>query len=67
MISTFLAIRGMAKLPVDSLSTGGALWFTDLTMADPFYVLPVLATASILTIIRVLIEIYFIELNYLTV
>lgn len=53
MISTFLAIRGMAKLPVDSLSTGGALWFTDLTMADPFYVLPVLATASILTIIRV--------------
>lgn len=54
MLSTFLAIRGMAKLPVESMSTGGALWFTDLTVVDPFFILPVLATASILTIIHVI-------------
>ena len=53
MLSTFFAIRGMAKLPVESFQTGGALWFTDLTIADPFFLLPVLASASIITIIHV--------------
>ena len=40
-------IRGMAALPVPSLETGGALWFQDLTVADPYYILP-LVTAGFL-------------------
>jgi YidC/Oxa1 family membrane protein insertase len=52
-ISAFLAIRGMSKFPVESFTTGGALWFTDLTLADPYYILPVLATGSILVMVYV--------------
>ncbi|KAK0635994.1 60Kd inner membrane protein-domain-containing protein [Bombardia bombarda] len=43
----FRLFRGMAALPVPSLETGGALWFTDLTVCDPFYILPI-ATAGIM-------------------
>ncbi|CAF0804350.1 unnamed protein product [Didymodactylos carnosus] len=43
-ISFFLGIRGLANYPLESMMTGGALWFTDLTVADPFYILPI-ATA----------------------
>lgn len=42
----FRLIRGMAALPVTSLETGGILWFQDLTMSDPYFILPI-ATASI--------------------
>ena len=53
VISSFLAIRNMAKLPVESLTVGGLSWFTDLTVSDPYYILPVLASASILAIVHV--------------
>ena len=36
----FRLLRGMTALPVPGLDTGGFLWFTDLTLPDPFYVLP---------------------------
>jgi len=36
----FRLMRGMAAVPVPSLENGGALWFTDLTIADPYYILP---------------------------
>nr|AWV66674.1 phosphoinositide 3-kinase regulatory subunit 4 [Brachionus koreanus] len=51
VVSTFIAIRKMCKLPVESMETGGALWFTDLTIADPYFILPTVATASILAIV----------------
>lgn len=59
MLSTFLAIRGMARLPVESMTTGGALWFLDLTVPDPFFLLPIMATASIVAIIHVNIHNYY--------
>jgi membrane protein insertase Oxa1/YidC/SpoIIIJ len=40
-ISFFFGIRKMAELPVGSMKAGGALWFTDLTIPDPLYILPV--------------------------
>ncbi len=46
-LSCFIAIRKMSELPVESLKTGGALWFTDLTVADPYYILPLVSAASI--------------------
>jgi len=45
--STFFALRGMANLPVESLKTGGTLWFQNLAAADPFYLLPLLTSASL--------------------
>ncbi|KAK3328159.1 60Kd inner membrane protein-domain-containing protein [Cercophora scortea] len=37
----FRLMKGMAALPVPSLETGGFLWFPDLTVADPYFVLPI--------------------------
>ncbi|XP_012880926.1 PREDICTED: mitochondrial inner membrane protein OXA1L isoform X4 [Dipodomys ordii] len=45
-ISFFIALREMANLPVPSLQTGGLLWFQDLTICDPIYVLPLVVTAT---------------------
>jgi YidC/Oxa1 family membrane protein insertase len=52
-LSAFLGVRGMCKLPVESFQTGGAMWFTDLTIADPYCILPVIATSSILLMVYV--------------
>lgn len=53
VISAFIAIRKMCNLPVESFTTGGALWFNDLTIADPTYILPIISTGSILLMIHV--------------
>jgi YidC/Oxa1 family membrane protein insertase len=49
----FRLIGGMAKLPVPSFETGGLLWFTDLTAADPFFILPILTGVVITMGMRV--------------
>ncbi|KAK7749661.1 hypothetical protein SLS53_000239 [Cytospora paraplurivora] len=36
----FRLLTGMGTLPVPGLETAGTLWFTDLTVADPYMVLP---------------------------
>lgn len=51
-VSFFLALRKMSYLPVESMKTGGALWFTDLTAADPYYALPVICAATMLLTIE---------------
>ncbi|XP_061664903.1 mitochondrial inner membrane protein OXA1L [Syngnathoides biaculeatus] len=51
-ISFFMALRKMAYLPVPSMQTGGALWFPDLTAADPFYVLPLAVTGTMFFILE---------------
>ncbi|KAM7535879.1 hypothetical protein Aperf_G00000094011 [Anoplocephala perfoliata] len=45
--SVFAGLRGMAQLPVVSLQTGGLGWFTDLTICDPYYILPLYSMTSI--------------------
>ncbi|KAF9942376.1 Mitochondrial inner membrane protein oxa1l [Modicella reniformis] len=52
MISFYLALRDMANLPVPQLKEGGMLWFTDLTVADPTYVLPVASSLGFLAIME---------------
>lgn len=37
----FRITRSMAALPAPGLDEGGLLWFTDLTLSDPFFMLPV--------------------------
>ena len=53
-LSMFRGLQGMAILPVESLRTGGALWFPDLVSPDQYYMLSVLACASFLANIQVM-------------
>ncbi|KAI0835256.1 60Kd inner membrane protein-domain-containing protein [Hypoxylon sp. FL0890] len=41
----FRVLNAMSAIPVPSLETGGLAWFTDLSVHDPYYILP---SASIL-------------------
>lgn len=53
-LSPFIvAIREMASVPIESMKTGGLLWFTDLTVPDPYYVLPLLSCLSFMATIEV--------------
>lgn len=45
-ISFFMGLRGMANCPVDSLSYGGLWWFTDLTVPDQYFILPVITSLT---------------------
>ncbi|KAF9109380.1 Mitochondrial inner membrane protein oxa1l [Mortierella sp. AM989] len=52
MISFYLALRDMALLPVPQFKDGGIGWFTDLTVADPTYILPVASSLGFLAIME---------------
>ena len=52
-MSMFLGLRGMANLPLESMMSGGLYWFKDLTVPDPFYVLPALVSATLFLQIRI--------------
>ncbi|KAI9219912.1 60Kd inner membrane protein-domain-containing protein [Blastocladiella britannica] len=52
MISFFMAIRKMGEAGVPGLKDGGMLWFPDLTLADPTYALPIIASAGFLATIE---------------
>jgi len=47
----FMGLRSMAQLPVASMCNGGLGWFEDLSVADPYYILPtVMCTTTFLQI-----------------
>ena len=45
-MSFFFALRGMTNCPVESMSNGGLFWFENLTLTDPFYILPLMTCCS---------------------
>ncbi|EGF84433.1 hypothetical protein BATDEDRAFT_34302 [Batrachochytrium dendrobatidis JAM81] len=47
-ISVFMAIKYMAELPVPGFTTGGFGWITNLSTADPTYILPILSSIGML-------------------
>ncbi len=49
----FRLLRSMATLPVPSFEDGGVLWFLDLTVPDPFFVLPLASAAMMYLSLRV--------------
>ncbi|XP_070574962.1 mitochondrial inner membrane protein OXA1L-like [Ptychodera flava] len=51
-ISFFIGLRKMASLPVVSMQSGGMFWFRDLTIADPYFILPALASVTMLAAIE---------------
>jgi YidC/Oxa1 family membrane protein insertase len=50
---TFVLLRAMSKLPVPGLETGGALWFYNLTLPDPYFLLPVMTAGVLHWVLRV--------------
>lgn len=52
-LSFFIGLRQMANAPVASMTEGGLWWFTDLTVADPLYLLPIITTLTMLATIEV--------------
>ena len=44
---TFRLMRGMAELPVPGLDSGGFLWVKDLTVSDPYFILPMVGSIAI--------------------
>ena len=49
----FRLIRAMSAIPVPSFEHGGLAWFADLTIADPFYILPAANVALGLVMLKV--------------
>ncbi|KAJ8878450.1 hypothetical protein PR048_019028 [Dryococelus australis] len=45
-ISFFLALRGMTNVPVESMRMGGLFWFTDLTLPDQYFILPIITSIT---------------------
>lgn len=48
-MSTFFALRNMSNQPITSFLDGGVAWFTNLSIPDPLYILPVLSTLTLLS------------------
>ena len=51
-IGLFFALRGFAEVKFPGFASGGLSWFTDLTVSDPLYVLPVLSSALTIAVIQ---------------
>lgn len=58
---TFRLLRGMSELPVPGLENGGFLWLKDLTVADPYFILPLMTGLAFHVTFKVS---YFIEKIY---
>jgi YidC/Oxa1 family membrane protein insertase len=52
-IGMFRLLRNMSEIPVPGLETGGLLWFSDLTVPDPLYILPLVGPVLIFGAIKV--------------
>ncbi|KAJ3354766.1 Mitochondrial inner membrane protein oxa1l [Entophlyctis luteolus] len=51
-MSAFLGLRAMAELPVPGFTSGGIFWFHDLSVMDPMYILPIVATGTMLVVME---------------
>lgn len=64
-MSFFFALKGMANTPVESMKDGGLFWFTDLTICDPYYILPMLTSITVWATIEVKSFFFFRPTNHL--
>lgn len=53
-MATFFALQRMAGQPIPSMVDGGMLWFQNLCAADPYYILPIITTATLLSSLEVI-------------
>ncbi|KAI8319895.1 hypothetical protein GQ54DRAFT_292176 [Martensiomyces pterosporus] len=52
MMALFFALKDLATIPEAQMHTGGLWWFTDLTVPDPYYILPVLSCMGMMSVIE---------------
>eukprot|EP00002_Diphylleia_rotans_P014273 TRINITY_DN2781_c0_g1_i1.p1 TRINITY_DN2781_c0_g1~~TRINITY_DN2781_c0_g1_i1.p1 ORF type:complete len:347 (-),score=61.77 TRINITY_DN2781_c0_g1_i1:255-1295(-) len=52
-ITFFMTLRNMAESGNLDFANGGALWFTNLCLSDPYYALPVISSITFLTTVEV--------------
>ncbi|KAF2899865.1 hypothetical protein ILUMI_06313 [Ignelater luminosus] len=52
-ISFFMGLRKMANLPIESFRDGGLWWFTDLTVPDQYFALPIITSLTLWTTIEI--------------
>lgn len=52
-LGMFYALRSLATLPLPQLKEGGLGWVTDLTLADPYYILPITSMLFTNLVLRV--------------
>ncbi|KAJ6784827.1 hypothetical protein PWT90_06807 [Aphanocladium album] len=52
-IGLFKLVRQMGNLPVPGMETAGFAWFTDLTVRDPYFLLPALATGVMILSLQI--------------
>lgn len=43
----FLSLRSMSMLPLESFKYGGLWWFTDITMPDQYFLLPIITVVTL--------------------
>ncbi|CAI4214750.1 unnamed protein product [Parascedosporium putredinis] len=49
----FRILRAMSDLPVPALETGGLAWFSNLTVPDPWYILPLIGPLTMVATMRI--------------
>lgn len=52
-MGTFFLLKAMANLPVPGLETGGALWFYNLAIPDPYLLFPIMTATVLHWLLRV--------------
>jgi YidC/Oxa1 family membrane protein insertase len=50
---TWTILRAMSHLPVPGMDTGGALWFHNLTIPDPYFILPASTAFALYWVLKV--------------
>lgn len=53
-VSFFMGLRQMANTPVESMRDGGLFWFTDLTVPDQFFAMPIITSLTLYATIEVI-------------
>lgn len=43
----------MTRVPVESMKEGGLFWFEDLTVPDPYYLLPIITSTTLFITIEI--------------
>lgn len=51
-MTLFFALKGLAGAGLESMKTGGLFWFTDISVADPTTVLPIVAAGLTLAVLE---------------
>mmetsp|Transcript_23523 Transcript_23523/g.53663 ORF Transcript_23523/g.53663 Transcript_23523/m.53663 type:complete len:450 (-) Transcript_23523:651-2000(-) len=52
-MSMFFGLRKLPEFFPDQAITGGVLWFTDLTLSDPLYIMPFITSATFLLMVEI--------------